>query len=165
VRFFYLDASALSKRYAPEPGSSLLDHLFASVPPDRLLVLNVGMAEVVSVLVRKRNAGKIPGADFTQAMVEFAAEVIRAPAIRKVVADDALVNDAINLIDVHAVNATDALILRSALNAVVHLRAVGDDLVLVASDQRLLRAAQAEGLVTFDPENQGQTDLDALLAP
>ena len=42
---------------------------------------------------------------------------------------------------------------------------VGDDLVLVASDQRLLRAAQAEGLVTFDPETQSQADLDALLMP
>jgi hypothetical protein len=43
------------------------------------------------------------------------------------------------------------------------LRARGDDLVLVASDQRLLRAAQVEGLLVFKPETQTTTDLDALL--
>jgi hypothetical protein len=35
----------------------------------------------------------------------------------------------------------------------------------VASDQRLLRAAQAEGLLTFDPEVQSQVELDVLLGP
>jgi hypothetical protein len=35
----------------------------------------------------------------------------------------------------------------------------------MASDQRLLKAAQAEGLATFDPETQSTTDLDALLPP
>jgi hypothetical protein len=40
---------------------------------------------------------------------------------------------------------------------------VADDLVLVASDQRLLRAAQAEGLLTFDPERQDKADLGVVL--
>ena len=39
----------------------------------------------------------------------------------------------------------------------------GDDLVLVTSDQRLLRAAQVEGVLTFNPETQTEGDLDALL--
>jgi hypothetical protein len=34
----------------------------------------------------------------------------------------------------------------------------------VASDQRLLRAAAAEGLATFNPETQSQAELDALIA-
>jgi hypothetical protein len=38
-------------------------------------------------------------------------------------------------------------------------------LVLVSSDQRLLRAAQAEGLVTFNPEIQDQATLAALVGP
>jgi len=45
------------------------------------------------------------------------------------------------------------------------LHSIGNQLVLVSSDQRLLKAAQAEGLFTFDPETQSQADLDALLAP
>jgi hypothetical protein len=42
-------------------------------------------------------------------------------------------------------------------------RRVGDDIVLVASDQRLLRAASAEGLMTFDPESQTVADLNRLV--
>jgi len=43
------------------------------------------------------------------------------------------------------------------------LRAGGNDLVLVAADHRLLKAARAEGVLAFDPEAQTQPDLDALL--
>ncbi len=40
-----------------------------------------------------------------------------------------------------------------------------DDSVLFTPDPRLLQVAQAEGLVTFNPETQTQADLDTLLAP
>jgi hypothetical protein len=73
------------------------------------------------------------------------------------------VTDALFLIEVHSINGTDAIILRLALNLAARLHGAGQDLVLVASDQRLLRAAQAEGLLTFNPETQNQVDLDALL--
>ena len=59
MQFLFLDASALAKRYAPEVGTPLLNHLFASVSLDRLYLFNVGMAEVLSILVRKKNAGRI----------------------------------------------------------------------------------------------------------
>ena len=71
MRMFYLDASALAKRYTPEAGTPLINHLFASVSPDRLYLFNVGMAEVLSLLVRKRNAGQVSAADFSQALAEL----------------------------------------------------------------------------------------------
>jgi hypothetical protein len=39
----------------------------------------------------------------------------------------------------------------------------GDNLVLVSSDKRLLRASQSEGLPTFNPETDSQTALDILI--
>jgi hypothetical protein len=36
--------------------------------------------------------------------------------------------------------------------------------VLIASDLRLIAAAQAESLLKFNPETQGQSELDALLS-
>jgi len=59
VYSFYLDASALAKRYVPEAGSPLLDQIFDSVHGTRMFLLNVSVGEVVSILVRKRNAGVI----------------------------------------------------------------------------------------------------------
>jgi predicted nucleic acid-binding protein len=63
----------------------------------------------------------------------------------------------------HAINATDAIVLRVALDIAQYLRSGGDDLVLVASDLRLLRAAQAEGLLTFNPESKDQAALAVLV--
>ena len=64
-----------------------------------------------------------------------------------------------------SINATDGIVLRVAMDIAQHLRASGDDLVLVSSDQRLLRSAQAEGLIAFDPETQDQVSLAALVGP
>lgn len=165
MNYFYLDASALAKRYAPEPGSVLMDQLFASVPPDRLYVLTVGIAEVVSVLVRKNNLGRLTVGRLHQAIVEVGTEIVVAVGLRRIAVDRTLVSAALSLILTHSLNGTDALVLRSALSSASSHRSGGDELVLLASDQRLLRAAQAEGLVTFNPETQDQAALAHLLVP
>jgi predicted nucleic acid-binding protein len=165
LHYFFLDASALAKRYAPEVGTPLINHLFARVTPDRFLVFNVGVAEVVSLLVRKRNGGRITPAACSQALLDLGSEIVHSPTLRKTGADETLVFAAVPLIIRHGINATDAILLRIALDAAIPMRSAGDDLVLVASDQRLLRAAQAERLQTFSPETQSQADLDALIGP
>jgi hypothetical protein len=77
---FCLDGSALAKRYVPEPGSALVDYILDNVPEDRIYLLNIGAAEVISVLVRKRNAGTLSVADFSQAITELESEVIQSRA-------------------------------------------------------------------------------------
>ncbi len=96
---FYMDSSALAKRYVPETGSELVDE----------------------ILVHRRPVRKMP-------------------------ITNRLAINAFPLIVTHSINSTDAIALKSALAIADKLRVRGDDLVLVASDQRLLRAAQAEGL-------------------
>jgi predicted nucleic acid-binding protein len=162
---FYLDASALAKRYVPETGSPLIDEILDNVPGDRLYVLNVGAGEVVSILVRKRNAGVITDAYFRQALLDFETEIVRSADINKLPVSNRLATSSFSVIVAHSINSTDAITLRSALAIAQKLRAGGDDLVLVASDLRLLRAAQAEGLNTFNPESQDQAALAALLGP
>lgn len=159
---FYLDASSLAKRYVPEIGSANINAVFDVVAGDRLRILNVGMGEVVSALVRKRNSAQISHTLFQQALLDFSAEIARAKGIRKVSVTSRMVTSSFPLIVAHSINATDARVLKSALVVARRLRADGDDLVLVASDQRLLRAAQAEGLITFDPETQDYAALAAL---
>ena len=160
---FYWDASALAKRYAPEIGTLLVNHLFTHVPPDRMICLIVGVSEVLSIFVRKKNARLITPEAFSQALVDFRSEVIEADAFKLVSIEDILVFASHPLIEKHALNATDALILRSTLNMATVLRSVGNDIVLVSSDHRLLRAAQVEGLQTFNPEIDVQTALDILI--
>jgi predicted nucleic acid-binding protein len=162
---FYLDASSLAKRYVPETGSLLVDAILDKVSGDRIYVLNIGAGEVVSILVRKRNAGVITGAYFAQALVDFETEIVRSADTHKLPVSNRLATSSFSLIVAHSINSTDAITLKSALAIVQTLRAGGEDLVLVASDQRLLRAAQAEGLGTFNPETQDQAALAALVGP
>ena len=162
---FYLDASALVKRYVLEKGSPHVHAILDGVPHNRIYLLNVGAGEVVSIFVRKRNAGSISTASFAQAYVDFATEILRADDIRKQSVSNRLALSSFPLIVAHSINSTDALMLKSALVIARKLRAGGDDLVLVASDQRLLRAAGAEGLNTFNPESQDQAALAALIGP
>jgi predicted nucleic acid-binding protein len=165
MRFFFLDGSALAKRFVAETGSSLLDHLFDQVDADRLAVLNVGVAEVVSILVRRKNAGTLSATTFAQALLQLGHEVIHATQLPKLEPTNSLVIAALIHIQNHSVNATDAIVLHAALGLAQLRRNRGDDLILVASDLRLLRAAQAEGLGTFDPETQDQAALAQLVGP
>jgi predicted nucleic acid-binding protein len=160
---FYLDASVLAKRYVVEQGTLVVNHLFRRVARDAMMCLTLGTIEVISVFVRKKNAGVVPDTVFRQAMTDFRSEVMDTANFTKISATDSLVNAAAPLVAKHALNATDAVILRSVLDLVATLRTTGDALVLVTSDQRLLRAAQAEGVLTFDPTTQTEGDLDALL--
>jgi predicted nucleic acid-binding protein len=161
----YLDASALAKRYVPEAGSPVVDHLFVRVPLDRMFVLAVGMAEVVSILVRKHNAGAVGTPQFRNALRSFRAEFQAAGPARPVTVAGVLAESAYAFIEAHSLNSTDAILLRSALDLATTLRPRGDDLFLAASDRRLLKAAQAEGLTTFNPDTQSEADLDTLLGP
>ncbi len=160
---FFLDASALVKRYIAEVGSPVMHHLYARAANDRFVVLNVGELEGYSLLVRRRNAGALSSAVFSIATSQFETEIAKNVAVAKTAPDNALITGAFPLIERHSINSTDALVLRSALDLAAALRAAGDNLVLVSSDHRLLRAAQAEGLTTFDPETQSTADLDALI--
>ena len=163
MNLFGFDASALAKRYSPEVGSDLVDHLFRRVSKDRFLCLMAGAAEVVSVLVRHRNNGAISSAACSQAMSNLRAEVIDAADFLTLPADNDIVVAALPFIDLHALNAHDAVVLRVCLDLAAQYKTHGDELVLLASDQRLLRAARAEGMATFDPETQSLLDLDALI--
>jgi hypothetical protein len=68
------------------------------------------------------------------------------------------------LSDQHNVNSTDATILAAYLRYERSRRGRSRPCVLVASDRHLLRAAQAEGLNTLDPEHLAVTDVEAFLA-
>src|ERR1051326_4038128 len=85
---FYLDASALAKRYGLEEGSHRVDQIINTVSRQRLYILNVGMGEVVSVLVRKRNAGTVSAAAFDEALVRFQTEIVDAAEIMRVSVTD-----------------------------------------------------------------------------
>ena len=155
--YFYFDASALVKRYIRESGSEKMLFLFDNVPLERLSCLTLGAVEVFWICVRKRNDNRITSHQFERATTHLRREVINNQSGFKTISvPDSLVWDSIRLIETHSLNSVDAMVLCSALDTATELRSTSDRLVLVASDQRLLRAARAEGLQVFNPEIDSQ---------
>lgn len=163
MQWIYFDAIALIKRYSQEIGTPLVNEAFRLLPPTRMTCFTLGILEIVSILVRKRNDGRLNQTLFEQAMIEFRAEVVDHEEFSAASVSDALLLSALDLIAKHNLNATDAVILRSALNLQQVLREAGDELMLCTSDKRLVRAAHGEGLTTFDPEEETIGHLHQLL--
>jgi uncharacterized protein YyaL (SSP411 family) len=113
--------------------------------------------------VRKRNSGALVAKTFSPAQSVLRAEIIDDAdfGVLAVEFDDVL--RGIDLIDQHNLNSADASILTSFLGFAA-AQPAATACVLVAADQRLLRAAQAEGLRTLNPELIADADVPAFLA-
>ncbi len=159
----FFDASALVKRYSLESGAVLVDEAFRLVTGKRLFISALGILEVASILRRKNNDGRLPKAIYKQVIAEFHHEIIDSGEVLTTNTDNKLLLSALGLISAHNINASDGVILRSALNVRGKLQTQGDDLMLWTSDKRLVRAAIAEGLTVFDPEVDTIVHLHQLL--
>ena len=163
MNFFWLDANACVKRYVIEEGTPLINYLFDGVSLDEMFCLFEGVGEIISVIVRLRNRGEITTEGFNQAKQLFDDEIIYRDEVELVLPTEAQITTSWEFIEKHSINSTDAILLQCALDRTNELRIDGDNLVLVSSDKRLIRAAQSEGVLTFDPEIDSQTTLDAFI--
>ena len=161
--YFWLDANAIAKRYVEEKGTSLINHFFTYVSAERIICLFDSMDETRAVIARYRNRGDITRSDFNQAIQQFEAEVVNSTGVVQVHATVNQKEAARQLIDNYPINSSDAYILRCALDQANNLRLEGHEMILISSDKRLIRAAKREGLLTFDPEIDSQTTLDAFI--
>jgi predicted nucleic acid-binding protein len=163
VPLLFWDASALVKRYAAEAGADTVDAQFTQVPALPMVVTILGYAETYSVLLRKFNRGTIDLLAFTTAKASLRTEVVHDPDFSLLSVDDAAIFAGISLMELYNVNAIDGAILALFLRYVQALPTGSPTSVLVAADQRLLAAAQAEGLATLNPESLAAPDVPAFL--
>ena len=149
----YLDASALVKRYRREIGSEVVNDTIDRVSVDdarRLFVSSLTTIETLSILNRRRNESHMPRADFIVALRGIIGELKRCS--HYLVIDDQLIISSAQYTIKHNINSADAIhvaILFSLQNVV---RQGNDDLLCLAADKRLVRAARAEGITVVDPE-------------
>lgn len=157
---FYLDASALVKRYNPEIGSSWIE---AQVDPSSghsLITAEFTMAEVAAALAAKHRAPKgITLKERNDAMSDFLADCeIRYQLIP---VDRHMIEQAVNLTQSYRLRGYDAIHLATALN-VNHVltKRSQSPLIFVAADDDLLAAAEAEGVAIVNPNRKAEYDLD-----
>ena len=158
------DSSSLAKRYIVEVGSDTVNALFGHVPLEQMATAILAFVETYSVIRRHRNSGVISDGTFQAARSTLRSEVLEDPdfTILALEYDDYLA--AIDLVLAYNVNSSDAAMLSALLRYARAAYIVGTTCVLVASDHRLLAAAQAEGLVTLNPESVSAAAIPVLLA-
>jgi predicted nucleic acid-binding protein len=163
VFFLFWDASALAQRYAPEIGHLTVNALFAAVPRKQMITTILSYSETCGALVRKRNRAELDAPTFTVARSALRAEVIDDADFGVLAVEFGDMLGGIDLIDRHNLNSADASILMAFLSF-AQAQPAASRCILVAADLRLLRASQAEGLTTFNPETTDPADVGSFLA-
>jgi predicted nucleic acid-binding protein len=133
----YFDASALAKRYVRENGSAAVRRLLAS---GVAATSRLSEVEVASAIARRAREGAM-SVDQRDRLLAALGEDVPALAIVELV--PAVVADARSLLSRQVLRAADSVQLASALYL---QREVARPVEFVVFDERLARAARAEGL-------------------
>ncbi len=143
MKFYFLDTSALIKRYHSEKGTDTIDSIFSE--NDKAIVISsISIVEMVSALSRKKEEKAISKEDLDVALSKFFHDAIRDFLVLEL--DDQHIKDSIVLVLKRSLRTLDSLQLSVALG-LKELKPV-----FVCADKKLISVAEKEGLKTIDPE-------------
>jgi hypothetical protein len=152
VNIYFLDSSALIKRYVVEIGSPWIKTLTDSQTGNSLLLVRITWVEVLSAFARRQREGGITAAEVAALIAKFRSEF--NSRYRVIEVDLALVERAGELIVEYPLRAYDAVQLASALRVQSLLTSMPEtQLIFVSADNRLLDIAQSAGLAIDNPNN------------
>lgn len=147
---YYADSSALVKRHVPETGSAWFASLAAPSAGNIIITARISLAEIYSALNRRVREASITTADYVSIISDL--NSIWSTDYEIIELTQPVIDETRLLCERHPLRAYDAVQLASALHASRVLQAVGKPPpIFLSADGRLLIAAQAEGLVTDDP--------------
>lgn len=147
---YFLDTSSLVKRYVVETGSAWLTALTDVGAGNACWISAITRVEFAAALYRRVRIGTLALVQAQQTELVFRHEL--PTHFRSIPADTAILDQAMQLVAVHPLRASDAIQLATAVYIKDQYAAVGlPPPVLVSSDHDLNQAATAEGLVVDDP--------------
>ena len=147
---FYVDTSALVKRYAREQGSAWVIALVDPAQGNDLYTVRVATAEVIAALSRKARTGGITPADAAYGARLFRQDWQSDYLILEVT--QTVIDRAMDLAQAHGLRGYDAVHLGAALDIHAARQALGlPALTFVSADADQRGAAAAEGLLIEDP--------------
>jgi uncharacterized protein len=149
---YYMDSSALVKRYANETGSLWVRSLMDPQAGHDLFTAHITGIEVVAAIARKSRTREIALHEATAAISTFKSHLTTQYQI--VLLTTAIVDHAMALAEQHTLRGYDATQLASALAVHTELTASGvSDLVFISADAELNTVAQTEQLVVQNPND------------
>jgi len=140
---YFLDSSALVKRYVAETGTDLVTTLLED--KEKLAVSWLALPETLAAITRRAKGSAVSDADLTRVRTQFALDWQKMLVIDVA---GAPLNGVETLIARHALRGADSIHLASALWLG---QATKTPVIFVAADTELLAAANAERLETINP--------------
>jgi uncharacterized protein len=145
---YYLDTSALLKRYRTENGTRVLDALFSGRTRDELLITSHFTAvEVESVAARALKGRLLTKKSHGVLLSLFADDLENVLIVLPV--STALLSEAATVTRNYGLRASDALHMATALRA---RQASAAEIVFTVSDKELVEAAGRAGFAVLNPE-------------
>jgi len=149
---YYADSSALAKRHVSEIGTAWIEQEFDVASGNKIVTAKLSVAEVLSAMNRRRRESGITTAEYAKFSGDFLSFV--QADYEMVELTDTVLIETQRLLESYPLRAGDAIQLASALLANIQIQSAKlPALIFLASDVRLLSAANDEGLQTDDPQN------------
>jgi uncharacterized protein len=149
---YFLDSSALIKRYILEQGTVWMRAIVAPSAGNTLLVSRITPVEVISGVCRRQREGAVTPRVARAVRVLLTQHLQRD--YRAIDLVEHVIQQSQDLLERYPLRAYDAIQLASALEGQARLiSAELAPLIFVSADTRLLAAASAEGLSTDDPNS------------
>lgn len=147
---FFLDSSALVKRYVQEAGTAWVRQRTGPEADHDPYVALIAGAEGVAALMRQQRTGALDSEDAAAALAAFRREF--AGLYHVVAINGPVIEKAMGLAEAHPLRGYDAVQLATALHVQRWRAVVGlDPLTFVSADTTLNAAADGEGLAVEDP--------------
>jgi uncharacterized protein len=147
VAAYFLDTSALVKRYAKETGTAWVQSLTAPTAGHSLSIVRIALVETVAAITRQERGGSMSAQAAATALTDFRLDFARQYFVLDVSAE--LIDYAAMIARAHGLRGYDAVQLAAALQIRTH----APSLTMLYADQDLNAAATAEGLPVDDPNN------------
>jgi len=154
VSIYYMDASAVVKRYVNEVGSGWVRAAVSPASAPLLFTSRMTLAEVISAFARRLREGSLTAAEFGLARDIFCGDCLKEYQVMPPTV--AVVELACILLERYPLRAYDATHLATALTAQQFLASQSyPSLVFLSAHDRLIGAASAEGLAVDNPNLHG----------
>jgi predicted nucleic acid-binding protein len=151
VSGYFLDSSAVLKRYMAEAGTSFVQELFDPVRGNRIAIAAISGTEIVAAVARRARGGGLLAVNASRIIRDFRADF--STDFRLIDITTSLLATSMDLAERRALRGYDAVQLAAALAASSAAQSAGMSFTLVSADLELNAAATAEGLAVEDPNN------------
>jgi predicted nucleic acid-binding protein len=148
MSLYFMDSSALAKRYMPEKGTAWIREITAPDSTHDILIAQITPVEIISALARHYHDGVIDRPsfqDFQDLVLYHVQHHYKVLAL-----SNEIVLQAVLLHEQYRLRAYDSVQLATALQLRKRIP-INNALIFVSADNRLLNTASASGLTTDNP--------------